>query len=155
LTQESRLSARLRYSARSWNEGTESSQIYRRAGGSIMYKPSYSLAAVLMLMLPASVWAQSAQRSSTAVDKPARQVVASTSGNSIRFSSLGELMQVRLEVIGPAGDLLLDTDFKQGNLIDWPALDKQGQRLADGPYLCIITVKDSSGELTRRQAIAV
>jgi len=108
-----------------------------------------------MLMLPASVWAQSAQRSSTAVDKPARQVVASTSGNSIRFSSLGELMQVRLEVIGPAGDLLLDTDFKQGNLIDWPALDKQGQRLADGPYLCIITVKDSSGELTRRQAIAV
>jgi hypothetical protein len=62
---------------------------------------------------------------------------------------------MRLEVIGLSGETLFDSDFKPGNVIDWPGSDSKGQRLADGAYLCIVSVTDSSGQLTRRQAIAV
>src|SRR6266404_1673971 len=82
-----------------------------------------------------------------------RQVIASASVDSLRFTSLGELLRMRLEVIASSGEVLFDSDFKQGNLLDWPLTNKQGQRLADGAYLCVVTVKDASTQLTRTQAI--
>ncbi|HEY3135869.1 MAG TPA: hypothetical protein VGL29_07555, partial [Blastocatellia bacterium] len=121
-----------------------------------MLKWSHStFAAILLIMLSASLSAQN-QPKSPATDKPAtRQVIASASDDSIRFTSLGELIQMRLEVIGLSGETLFDSDFKPGNVIDWPGSDSKGQRLADGAYLCIVSVTDSSGQLTRRRAIAV
>ena len=121
-----------------------------------MFKWSYSsLATMLLLMIPASLSAQTAQPKSSVSDKPlTRQVVASASDNSIRFSSLGELIQMRLEVIGPSGEVFFDSNFKSANVIDWPASDKPGHRVADGSYLCVITIKDSAGQFTRKQAIA-
>ncbi|PYT10176.1 MAG: hypothetical protein DMF60_00925, partial [Acidobacteria bacterium] len=79
-----------------------------------MFKWSYSsLATMLLLMIPASLSAQTAQPKSSVSDKPlTRQVVASASDNSIRFSSLGELIQMRLEVIGPSGEVFFDSNFK-------------------------------------------
>src|SRR5437867_970511 len=113
------------------------------------------LAAIMLLIVSASLWVQNAQPKPSAGDNfQIRQVIASTTGESIRFASLGELLQMRLEVIGSSGELLFDSEFKAGNLIDWPVSDKQGQRLADGSYLCLVTVKDSSGQITRRLAIA-
>src|SRR2546422_3183217 len=84
----------------------------------------------------------------------ARQVIASASGMAIRFACLGELIQMRLEVIGSTGEVVFDSDFKSANLIDWPASDKHGQKLTDGSYLCVVTVRDSAGQITRKQAIA-
>jgi hypothetical protein len=121
-----------------------------------MFKWSYSpLCTILLLLLAASLSAQNPQSKSSTTDKPPnRQVTASASDSSIRFTSLGELIQMRLEVIGSSGDVLFDSDFKPANLIDWPVATKQGQRLPDGSYLCVVTVRDSSGQLTRKHGIA-
>ena len=116
---------------------------------------NFMLATVGILTLLASLSAQTAQPTSSSTAKvQTREVIASASGNSVRFTSLGELIQLRLEVIGSSGELLFDTGFKPANAIDWACTDKQGQRLDDGAYLCVITVKDSAGRLTRRRAIA-
>jgi hypothetical protein len=109
---------------------------------------------MLLLLFSASLSAQTATpNSSSTPTPPNRQVIASVSDNSIRFTSLGELIQIRLEVIAPSGEVLFDSGFKRANLIDWSASDKQGRRVADGSYLCVVTVRDASGAVTRRYAI--
>jgi len=121
-----------------------------------MLKCSHVLfSTMLLLVLWATISAQYAQpKTSPADEQQTRQVIGSASGNSIRFSSLGELIQLRLEVIGSAGETLFDSDFRAGNVIDWSLSDKLGRRLPDGSYLCIVTVKDSSGKTTRKHVIA-
>jgi hypothetical protein len=109
---------------------------------------------VLLLMASATLSAQSANSTSPAEDKPhTRRVFGSVTGESIRFTSLGELIQMRLEVIDPTGAVLYDSGFKSGNLIDWTLSDNLGQRLQDGSYLCVVSVRDSSGQITRKHAI--
>lgn len=116
---------------------------------------NFPIATILLLIVSASLSAQNAQPKQSAEDKlQTRQVIASVAGESIRFSSLGELIQMRLEVIGSTGEVLFDSDFKSGNLIEWPLSDKQGQRLVDGSYLCVVAVKDPSGLIARKHAIA-
>jgi endosialidase-like protein len=100
--------------------------------------------------------AQNTQPRSLAGDKlPASPVTGSASDNAVRFTSLGELIQMRLEVIGSSGETMFDSGFKPGNAIDWPGSDSKGKRLVDGAYVCIVSVKDLSGQLTKRQAVAV
>ena len=123
-----------------------------------MFKSSHAILtkAALLLMLASSVLAQQAQPTAALSAKPQhRQVLASASGVGLRFSSLGELLQMRLEVIGPAGEVVFDSQVKPGNVIDWSGVDGQGQRLSDGTYLCVVTVKEADGEESQRQAIAV
>src|SRR2546426_988399 len=76
-----------------------------------------------------------------------RQISASASTGQVRFVSLGELIRIRVEVISSRGEVVFDSDFRPGNVIDWPTVDKQGQHLPDGSYLCFVTVKDSSGQI--------
>ncbi len=120
-----------------------------------MFKSSSAgLAAALLLLLPAARWAQQPQPSSTVTAKlQHRQVLASVSGQALRFAALGELLQLRLEVISPTGERVFDSQFKAGNLIAWPAVDSQGQRLPDGTYLCRVSVKEADGEMSHRQAL--
>jgi len=122
-----------------------------------MFKSSHPiLAAALLLIIASSVLAQQTQPSVALSAKlQHRQVLASASGGGLRFSALGELLQMRLEVIGPAGDVVFDSQVKPGNVIDWRGVDAQGQRLSNGTYLCMVTVKDADGKETKRQAIAV
>jgi hypothetical protein len=82
-------------------------------------------------------------------------VFASLSDNRLRFSALGQLLELRLEVINPSGQPVFDSDFKSGNVVDWLAADQNGQPLPEGSYLCLITVKDSTGRLTKHRALLV
>ena len=88
------------------------------------------------------------------IQKENKQVIAYASAESVRFASLGELIQMQLEVIASSGEFLFDSGFKSGNVVDWHLLDKQGQRLADGSYLCVVTARGSSEIVTRKRAIA-
>ncbi|HZS04977.1 MAG TPA: tail fiber domain-containing protein [Blastocatellia bacterium] len=74
-------------------------------------------------------------------------VTAAAAGGRVRFAAPGEVVQLRLEVFAAGGEKLFDSDFRAGNLLDWPVEDQQGQRLADGDYLCLVTVKALSGEV--------
>jgi len=121
-----------------------------------MLKRSHTtLVAAAWLMLSASASAQNAQTTPVAISKPQTHVIASASRQSLRFSSLGEMVQLRLEIIGPAGDVLFDSELKARNAVDWSGMSGQGQRVPDGSYLCIVTVKGPDGDVTKAEAIAV
>jgi hypothetical protein len=77
-------------------------------------------------------------------------VTATTSNGRVRYASLGEVNQSRLQVFSQAGTQVYDSEIRLGNLIDWRLVDQQGQHLADGSYLFLVTVKDFSGVLTQK-----
>src|SRR2546423_5308966 len=53
-------------------------------------------------------------------------VTATTSNGRVRYASLGEVNQTRLQVFSPDGNQVYDSDLRLGNLIDWQLLDQQG-----------------------------
>ena len=94
--------------------------------------------------------AVSAQETSV-VQSPA--VTAAAAAGQVRFISFDQITHVRLEVFSPTGERLFDSGFKSGDLLDWGLRDQQGQQLADGSYLCVVTVKDLSGRLSQRHGL--
>jgi hypothetical protein len=78
-------------------------------------------------------------------------VTVSISARGLRFIALGQVKQMRLEVYSAQGDALYNSEFQAGNVRDWALEDKQGQRLADGTYLCVVTVRDLSGRWEMKQ----
>ena len=80
-------------------------------------------------------------------------VAAAATTEQARFLADNEVTNIRLEVLTFNDARLYDSDFKAGNLLDWNWQDAQGQRLADGAYRCIVTVKDLTGHATQRQGI--
>jgi hypothetical protein len=78
-------------------------------------------------------------------------VTISISARGVRFAALGGFKQMRLEVFDASGSTLYNSEFQAGNVRDWSLEDKQGQRLPDGTYLCVITVRDLSGRLVTKQ----
>src|SRR5262245_58151066 len=77
-------------------------------------------------------------------------ITASAAPEPARFLANGEVMRMRLEVFALGGERLYDSDFKDGNLFDWKWQDQQGQRLADGAYRCLLTIKDAAGRESQR-----
>jgi hypothetical protein len=109
---------------------------------------------IVLILLSVNAFVLSSPRFAVSPQSTNEKVIASTSAESVRFTSLGVLIQMRLEVIGTSGEVLFDSGFKSGNVIDWHLSDKDGRRLVDGHYLCVVTVTGSSGKTTRKQAIA-
>ena len=52
---------------------------------------------------------------------------------------------MRLQVFFEDGSQVYDAKWTSGNPLDWRWHDSQGQRLADGSYLFLISVQDFSG----------
>ncbi len=92
------------------------------------------------------------QTAENATARTATVTAAATTGR-MRFAAPGEVVQLRLEVFAPGGEKLFDSDFRPGNLLDWPVEDQQGQRLADGEYLCLVTARALSGQLHLRHGL--
>jgi hypothetical protein len=78
-------------------------------------------------------------------------VTAAASTGSVRFTAPAKVYEMRLEVFAADGQMLYDSDFKFGNLLDWGLHNQQGQQLADGSYRCVITLRTLYGQLNRRQ----
>jgi hypothetical protein len=81
-------------------------------------------------------------------------VTATASSQRVRYISIGEVHQTRLQVFSGDGTQVFDSDFKLGNLIDWQLRDQQGTHLTDGTYLFLVTVKDFGGNLTQKYGTA-
>jgi len=86
---------------------------------------------------------------------PVPIVTATASQERVRYASLGEVQQTRLQVFSADGSQVYDSTFRLGNLIDWQLTDQQGQRLSAGTYLFLVTVKDFSDRLTQKYGTAV
>ncbi len=80
-------------------------------------------------------------------------VTATIGKDHIRFASLGTGHRMRLEIVNQAGDRVFDSDFHDGNLVDWQMEDSHGIRLPDDVYGCLVTVEDMTGRLTHRSGL--
>lgn len=111
----------------------------------------YTLAHLMCLTALAAV--AFAQDDSATAKRPAANVpitVAAT-GESVRFTALGSIERLRLEVFDAQGQPVFDTAFLAGNVRDWRLTDAKGRRLTDGTYLCVVTAKALSGRLSFKQ----
>src|SRR5260370_8831377 len=77
-------------------------------------------------------------------------VTASATAERVRFTSPNTVVQLRLEVYDEAGQKLLDTEQRGGNVLDWHLQGGAGERVADGVYLCVVTIKKLSGRLSQK-----
>jgi hypothetical protein len=104
------------------------------------------------LLLVSPVLAQTQQPNG----RPLTPVVTATAGNyQVRYVSMGEVRQTRLQVFSSEGSAVFDSDFHLGNLIDWPLTDQQGSQVTDGSYIFVVTVKDFADRLTQKYGTAV
>jgi hypothetical protein len=77
-------------------------------------------------------------------------VTASASGpDSVRFSSPGQILQIRLEIFSSNGDRVFDSGPHQGNVIDWKVSETK-QPLTDGQFVTVVTVRDFQGKFRQR-----
>src|SRR5581483_6013088 len=112
------------------------------------------IAGLLVLAGATLTFAQTDATEGRAV-RSAPTVTISFSTKGVRFTAFGNVKQMRLEVFDANGGTLFNSDFQAGNLRDWAMEDKQGQRLPDGTYLCVVTTRDLSGRLDTRQGMIV
>src|SRR5262245_50398341 len=77
-------------------------------------------------------------------------VTASASGERVRFSTLFSVVQIRLEVYDSSGSKLFDNEVRGANFLDWNLQDTKAERISDGTYLCVVTIKALSGKLAQR-----
>lgn len=81
---------------------------------------------------------------------PVPAVTASASGaDSVRFTSPGEILQIRLEIYSSNGDLVSDSGLHQGNVVDWKVSDAS-QPMTDGQFVTVVTVRDFQGKFRQR-----
>ncbi|HEX8421843.1 MAG TPA: hypothetical protein VF634_00435, partial [Pyrinomonadaceae bacterium] len=77
-------------------------------------------------------------------------VTASVAGGGVRFAAPeGAALQLRLELYAANGERVFDSGARAGSVLDWQPADA-AQGLADGAYLCVVTVKDIQGRAKQR-----
>ncbi len=103
-----------------------------------------------VVVVSVNAWAQTVSPpESEAVKGPA--VTISVTEGGVRFVGLGSFRQMRLEVFSADGQTIYNSDFQAGSVRDWGLEDKAGQRVTNGTYLCVITIRDLSGKLITKQ----
>ena len=63
-----------------------------------------------------------------------------------RFESQEENAEFRVEVFDSSGQKMFDSGFVAGKTLDWIMLDQQGERIADGVYEYLVTIKNRHGK---------
>ena len=79
-----------------------------------------------------------------------RIVTASATRDRIRISAPNAAVQVRLEVYDELGRKVFDTEQRGGSVLDWHLKSSEGERVPDGTYLCVATVKNLSGRFSQK-----
>src|SRR5687767_6593160 len=100
----------------------------------------------LLTCIVMAVFVTSAGFAQDAPVKPGRAsaptVTAMASAERVRFTAPGEGVQLRLEVYSETGQLVSDSGFAGGNVMDWQWRDTlQQSGLQEVDYLCLVTVK--------------
>lgn len=109
----------------------------------------YLLLALVLCLSTFDVQAQNPER----VKSHAPSVTATATTEQVRFTALGEAAQVRLEVFSLSGEKLFDSEARAATFLDWKLQNQQGDRLPDGTYRCLLTVKTVAGIATQVQGL--
>jgi hypothetical protein len=79
-------------------------------------------------------------------------VTAAAPVEKIRFAASQSSAQMRIEVRSAGGALVFDSDWKNGNLLDWLPQDSFGQPLTRGVYRLLMQSKNLAGQTSEKQA---
>jgi hypothetical protein len=102
-------------------------KLFRAKRGSLI---GLGLLLALLLVLPA------------AAGEPSVSVQVASYADTIRFTAQGtKVVQMRLEVFNLAGWRLYDSQYRLQTALDWPLIDERGERVADGVYLYVVSLK--------------
>ncbi|HKQ99878.1 MAG TPA: hypothetical protein VJT09_04345, partial [Pyrinomonadaceae bacterium] len=101
-----------------------------------------------LILFASSAFAQS-DKSNQSQPTLTPAVTAAATGNGARFTAPEGVLQMRLEIINAAGEVVVDSGQRQGSILDWNMTDAK-QAIADGAYLCAVTVMDFQGQLKQR-----
>lgn len=89
------------------------------------------------------------------LNQPSTMVVTTTvAAGHVRFAAPSSVVQIRLEVYDPAGVKIFDNEIRGGNVLDWYLQDGQARQISDGLYVCVVTVKTSSGRINQKLGTA-
>src|SRR5437660_1792382 len=113
-------------------------------------------AGILLVMLTLVMTEQAQDETSRQTYRAAAPTVTiSVTERGVRFSALDSFGKIRLEVFNADGVSLYNSDFGAASVRDWTLEDKDGQRVPDGTYLCVITIRDLSGRMSTKQGSVV
>ena len=79
-------------------------------------------------------------------------VTAAAPVDKVRFAGSPTAVQMRIEVRSAGGTLVFDSDWKDGNILDWVPQDSSGQPLAYGAYRLVMRSKNLAGQTSEKQA---
>jgi hypothetical protein len=80
-------------------------------------------------------------------------VTATIGAEQVRFVAPSSVYQMRLEVFGAGESKVFDSDLSFGNVLDWDLRDQEGKPMDEGTFVCLLTVRDISGELAKRWGV--
>jgi hypothetical protein len=103
---------------------------------------------VFSLFLFSTVLAQQLNQSSNLV------VTTTAAAGHVRFAAPSSVVQIRVEVYDAFGVKIFDNEVRGGNVLDWHLQDGRAEHVSDGSYLCVVTVKSSSGRISQRLGTA-
>lgn len=103
----------------------------------------------LLLCVIAS--AQEERRPATKPQPADVPITVAAAGERVRFTAIGAIERMRLEVFDASGSTVFDTGFLPGSVRDWRLADSHGRPLPDGSYTCAVTVRELTGRLSLKQ----
>jgi hypothetical protein len=118
-----------------------------------MFSPTLKHLSFFLLLLTVLLLATSsafAQDKIPPVGEANVSVTTSATSERVRFSAPSAVVQLRLEVYDGVGQKLIDTEQRGGNVLDWHLQGSNGERVAEGTYLCVVTIKSLSGRLSQK-----
>jgi hypothetical protein len=109
-------------------------------------------AAVLAGLLPFGSAADASGGRETA-ELPRPRVIASLRTEGIRFVAPNSVYQMRLEVFDANESKIYDSGSRFGNVLDWSSSDAAASSFGDGRFVCLVSVRDVSGQLAKRWGV--
>jgi hypothetical protein len=109
-----------------------------------MFPTRQFLLAALIVALSASSFAQTHR---------APVLAATASSTAVRYTGFGEVREMRLEVFNEDAQVIFDSDVRRGNLIEYTLTDREGNRIADGMYLFVVTIRDFDEAVSQKFGI--
>lgn len=122
-------------------------------GGKSSMLPTAAWMLGLCITIPATTQSQERQPGPR---RSERVVAAAPTDRGVRFTAAAsDVVAMRLEVYSAHGLKVFDSDFQRGGVLDWVVSDSAvSGRLSDDEYLCLVTLRDLSGQLQQRRGIA-
>src|SRR6266705_2604187 len=108
-----------------------------------------SLIITLVVLLLADSAVQAQEEKSVSHQKSSGTITAAASSERVRITAPSSIVQMHVEVYAASGEKLFDQEIR-GNVFDWHMQDGQAQRLVAGEYVCVVTVKNVAGRITKK-----